>query len=210
METHIFVLVLLLGLFMSHINFADSKDDDAKLSRRKRYVAFPEGSSLSAAVCLTVSMIFHRPDIYTQGLNWGIAYDLPNGTTALNDFENFGPKHVNRRRHRRDLYHRMELVMDSMGVDGRSCILRALCDTAHLFRGEQDNIFKKILKIIFKFPLQTILPYEPEDHKAYHEAHKDGMDKSEEHCAKNYPNCPISLIDLGLGYYTDYITPSTL
>lgn len=51
------------------------------------------------------------PTIFTEGMNWGIAYDLPNETSTIQALS--GSKYVHQRRSRRDLYEKMELAMDS-------------------------------------------------------------------------------------------------
>lgn len=49
-----------------------------------------------------------RRAFWTQGFNWGITYDLPNGTQLLAPSGLAG-----RRRGRRDLYRRLETAIDS-------------------------------------------------------------------------------------------------
>lgn len=51
--------------------------------------------------------------IWTEGLNWGISYDLPNDTSIFKEYKKYLPKPMAQRRHRRDLYHKMEVIMDS-------------------------------------------------------------------------------------------------
>lgn len=48
---------------------------------------------------------------FTEAINWGIAYELPNDSSTVREF--FHPKHIMKRRHRRDLYQKMEVIMDS-------------------------------------------------------------------------------------------------
>lgn len=50
-------------------------------------------------------------EVFTEAINWGISYDLPNDTSTIRQY--LYPKHVMQRRHRRDLYQKMELIMDS-------------------------------------------------------------------------------------------------
>lgn len=50
--------------------------------------------------------------IFTEGVNWGVAYDLPNRTTFREYFEDKS-NYILRRRHRRDLYSKAEVIMDS-------------------------------------------------------------------------------------------------
>ena len=93
--------LLLTVSYVLCTTLVDSENErERTLSRRKRYVVFPEGSSFSVseswrilddnycffivilfwnqiALCMTVHTL--TPDnIFTEGLNWGISYDLPN------------------------------------------------------------------------------------------------------------------------------------
>lgn len=114
-----------------------------KLSRRKRYVAFPEGSSFSVrtvhinssqpkqlhleymigfrmpqvAFCLTIGFVGNPVYTYfSWSTNWGVAYDLPNETWILGQNQAGRqpvlPRPVVVRRHRRDLYGRLEALID--------------------------------------------------------------------------------------------------
>lgn len=51
-------------------------------------------------------------EIYTGAMNWGISYDLPNDTKAFEKIIG-KPKDLVKRRHRRDLYGKMERIMKS-------------------------------------------------------------------------------------------------
>ncbi|XP_041450891.1 uncharacterized protein LOC111066965 [Drosophila obscura] len=89
-----------------------------KLSRGKRFVAFPVGSSASAAVCLTTGVIGNPNLLYLSlGINWGVAWDLPNVTWVLQNAHGWTTKKSAqaqiKRRHRRELYSRLETMIDS-------------------------------------------------------------------------------------------------
>ncbi|XP_028032043.1 uncharacterized protein LOC114244429 [Bombyx mandarina] len=91
------------------------------LSRRRRYVAFPEGSSFSCAGCMTVGLIGQpapstAPGTFTFGLNWAIAYELPNATetTAFYTQKYKYKKPVHQRRSRRELYEKIETILDRL------------------------------------------------------------------------------------------------
>lgn len=46
-------------------------------------------------------------------LNWGLAYDLPNETWVIEELhKNRHPRPLIQRRHRRELYRRIELAID--------------------------------------------------------------------------------------------------
>ncbi|XP_037892138.1 uncharacterized protein LOC119639039 [Glossina fuscipes] len=178
------------------------------LSRPKRYLSFPEGSSFSVAVCFTVGIIGNpRFDYMSFGLNWGVAYDLPNTTWILNHLRGFGkhpaPLATWHRRNRRNLYKEIEIVMDNMGYNGRDCVLRALCESRQYFRQQKMSMIGEMLRTIFSLPKQRIFTRELDEHSdivlydhAYREAH------SVTRCEEQYHRCGFSLLELAFGRYS--------
>lgn len=95
-----------------------------------------------------------------------------------------------------------------MGYNGRSCVLRALCESSQFFRKKSTNMAEELIRIIFTLPTIKTLPFEHPDLIMYGKAHHKGKrDKTEDYCATVYSDCGISLIALALG---EYATPSTL
>lgn len=66
------------------------------------------------AFCATVGFVGNPQFIYfSWAINWGLAYDLPNDTWIINERNRkVFPKQIVQRRHRRDLYNRLETVID--------------------------------------------------------------------------------------------------
>ncbi|KAG4065212.1 hypothetical protein HA402_007609 [Bradysia odoriphaga] len=174
-----------------------------KLSRHKRYMAFPEGSSLSVAFCATVGYVGNPSFIYfSWGVNWGVAYELPNQTWIVNHRDQIREKHKAQlqRRHRRELYHKMELAIDKMGYNGKHCILRALCESTQYFYKKGSNMVEELIRTVFSLPTSKVLPFEHNSIQEYDLAHRKGRDKI--HCPLAYP-CSFSLIELALGAYSN-------
>ncbi|XP_014228580.1 uncharacterized protein LOC106653595 [Trichogramma pretiosum] len=224
-------------------------------ARRKRYIVFPEGSSFSIALCLTIHTLT-SDNIFTEGVNWGISYDLPNetkpelepylslrrrkdeehekegktrrkntlraGQTYHHDeleydrraharYRREGDHYYLQRRHRRDLYSKVEVVINAMGLDGRACVLRALCEASRRLRPRGASLVEEMLRIVFDLPLERLRPHEPEEHHAYAEATAHGRRRGDrdgdgeqgqiEDCAALYPKCSFSLLDMALGRY---------
>lgn len=76
------------------------------------YVAVFQG-----AVCLTTGVIGNPNLLYLSlGINWGVAYDLPNVTWVLQNAHGWTTKKSAqaqiKRRHRRELYGRLETMID--------------------------------------------------------------------------------------------------
>lgn len=138
-----FKFTIILLLFVP-VNSTDTelieKDTSKILSRKRRYLTFPEGASFSVrkfsfnhwklneswigtinrtifqmATCMTVGVLGQpMPGIFTWGLNWGIAYELPNQTASIEAFKRLKkvPQPLVARRYRRDLYSKLELIMN--------------------------------------------------------------------------------------------------
>ncbi|XP_047506333.1 uncharacterized protein LOC125050488 [Pieris napi] len=188
-------------LFLFLLGFVGSLADSRVLSRRRRYVAFPEGSSFSCAGCMTVGVIGQpaptsSPGIFTFGLNWGIAYELPNVTETAYAYR-AKKRPIAQRRSRRQLYEKLELIMDNMGYNGRECILKTLCETTQRIVPHGNNMIEEIFRTMFSLPMAKVLPTEPLEHAIYDSAHRLGvlLDSCE-----NF-KCPLSLVDLAKGYY---------
>ncbi|GBP60339.1 hypothetical protein EVAR_91374_1 [Eumeta japonica] len=175
------------------------------LSRKRRYVTFPEGSSFSAAACMTVGLIGQpapstSPGTFTFGLNWGIAYELPNETQTLQAvrfFKGRRGKPAAMRRSRRELYEKLETVIDAMGYGGRECILKTICESTQRLVPHGNNMIEEMFRTLFTMPMTKVLPSEPLEHSIYDAAYRLGtmLDNCDRY------KCPLSLVDLALGYY---------
>ncbi|KYN08171.1 hypothetical protein ALC62_00856 [Cyphomyrmex costatus] len=199
------------------------------------------------ALCLTVHTLT-PDDIFTEGLNWGISYDLPNESKpvlepflelrndkhkAKNKHDRYGSAAIAnkygsalnsewnnnvkqyfvpgkkkyrksdyyylQRRHRRDLYNKLEVIMNAMGFDGRTCVLRALCEASQRLMPKGNTLIEEMMRISFSLPLKRVFSFEPEEHRTYTKAHKAGHEGKD--CAAMFPGCSFSLIDLALGKY---------
>nr|CAH7717352.1 unnamed protein product [Callosobruchus chinensis] len=193
-------IVCLIAVLLPFV--ADYADCDKLLSRRKRYLTFPEGASVTAAVCMTAQLWVQPPGIFTESIAWGLAYELPNDTQSFEDL--IGSKHMIKRRNRRALYSKMETILDSAGYDGRYCVLRSICEATYRFLPKEDNLLHHILKIIFRYPEGQLLSSEPDEHHIYHHAAQLG--RKERDCSSMFYRCPFSLIDMALGEYSPYLT----
>ncbi|XP_043065189.1 uncharacterized protein LOC108091845 [Drosophila ficusphila] len=175
------------------------------LSRPKRYLSFPEGSSLSVAVCFTVGIIGNPYYGYNSfGLNWGVAYDLPNTSWVLQSLHGFSTHPVApavlRRRSRSAIFQKIESVVDNMGYNGRDCILRTLCESRQYFQRTKMSMVGEMLRTIFSLPKQRIFTRELHENsdivhydKAYRNGHTDD-------CTQYH--CHFSLLELAFGKYT--------
>ncbi|XP_075164471.1 uncharacterized protein LOC142237033 isoform X1 [Haematobia irritans] len=180
------------------------------LSRPKRYLSFPEGASFSVAVCFTIGIIGNpRFDYMAFGLNWGVAYDLPNTTWILHHLHGFAkrpiPTAMWHRRSRRALYKEVEHFIDNMGYNGRDCVLRALCESRQYFQNTKMGMIGEMLRAIFSLPKQRIYKRELEedsDLPIYDRAYRKRRSADAfTDCSTQY-NCNFSLLELAFGKYS--------
>jgi hypothetical protein len=103
------------------------------LSRNRRYVTFPQGSTFSVrhsfninhsinqfvlfqmATCLTVGVLGQpSKGIFTWGVNWGISYTLPNQTESIKGLKRLNklPHTLVARSTRSEFYSKVELVLN--------------------------------------------------------------------------------------------------
>lgn len=76
---------MLVDVSISTEQQIDGKTIGSKvLSRRKRFIVFPTGSSFSVAVCMTVG-VYGNPQfsIFSWALNYGFAYNLPSNSSYV-------------------------------------------------------------------------------------------------------------------------------
>lgn len=69
--------------------------------------------NVQVAFCMTIGSIGNPElDYLSWAINWGLAYDLPNQTWIIEHRHEKFPKPLVQRRHRRDLYNRLEIAMN--------------------------------------------------------------------------------------------------
>lgn len=94
---------------------------DRVLSRRKRFLIFPSGSSFSVATCFTIG-VYGNPEfsMFSWALNYGFAYELPTNSTyirALRKGRSIETKPMIQRRFRRDFFNRIEVVIEKYLIE---------------------------------------------------------------------------------------------
>ncbi|KOX71221.1 hypothetical protein WN51_04245 [Melipona quadrifasciata] len=118
-------------------------DNSRTLSRRKRYLIFPEGSNLQLVFCLTVGTYAKENDV-VMGLTAALAWELPS------TFD----KKVSQLLHRRSrsvMFPKIEALLQSTGLDGKACVLRALCEAAQRDPSDlgKGSLIQELLHAVF-------------------------------------------------------------
>ncbi|KAH8247857.1 hypothetical protein KR038_011076 [Drosophila bunnanda] len=177
------------------------------LRRHKRYLAFPEGSSVSGAICMTIGMI-GNPDVdyLSWAVNWGVAYDLPNHQWVIQHAHGLNAtlaKDTIKRRSRRAFYDEVQSLFDNMGFNGRACMARALCESARFMlpSEKRGNMLQELVRTVFSLPPSPVSIDEPQEHHQYDRIYRRSKRNSRQECHEIYPGCQFSLLALALGKY---------
>ncbi|XP_073820079.1 uncharacterized protein [Musca autumnalis] len=200
------LVVLLSVVIVSTEALSTGNTTQILVNRRRRYLAFPEGSSVSAAICMTTSVVGSPGNFLTSSLNWGVAYDLPSYAWARQHSNGFSkhPKALVQRRSRRDLYKKLEMIVDNMGFSGIDCVSRTLCESIQFLRNlrkRKGNMVEELIKTIFSFPSDMLTQQESEEHHHYARVYRRAK-RSRINCSIEYGKCEISLLDLIFGRHS--------
>ncbi|KAF4519438.1 hypothetical protein B566_EDAN008665 [Ephemera danica] len=159
------------------------------LSRKKRFLIFPDGAGLSVVYCLTWGT-YLQTDIFTWGQTLGIGFELPTNSSFFLADHTSAQLH---RMERRDVYSKLQILLDSKGMNGRSCVLRAVCEAAK--RTEPGSFLDTILRAVFTFPLsEGKREASDSEHQEFDDAQWRGWTNQD--CGQVYSECSTSLIKL--------------
>ncbi|XP_058792649.1 uncharacterized protein LOC131665068 [Phymastichus coffea] len=159
--------------------------EPGRLARPKRHLVFPRGSNVQLVYCLTIGAYAPRQGDLVLGLTAALAWELPSKV----DEKLTGLLH---RRSRAAVYPKIEAFLHSVGLDGRSCVMRALCEAGQ--RSPSDlgtgSFLQELLHAVFTMHDDGSVFQQP-DQRQYDSARSSGGQ-----CARLYPSCEHSIYDL--------------
>ncbi|KAH0951526.1 hypothetical protein HN011_004677 [Eciton burchellii] len=182
--------LLLLGEAVCHRNDTDlsatGRRSRETLPRRRRELAFPKGSAFVVTLSVAKAIQIVAPTNWFSLLEFDTTWPIPTQeelrrTTIKRPFKL-------KRRHRRELYGNFELALNSQGLPGRLCVLRAICEAETVLRPPGFSIIEDAIRIV----LQNLDDIDEHDHY-------DAAYRTEDDCEIVYP-CPFSLLKLILYY----------
>ncbi|XP_069696574.1 uncharacterized protein [Periplaneta americana] len=165
-----------------------TKKKNNVLSRKRRHLTFPEGSSFVVNLSFANSLIWNL----TPAPTWNsiceadLGFKLPNNTRPY-----YGRRHERQRRsiqlhrsERLELFRNVETLLELYGVDGHSCILKALCEAKQILKPGR-SLVEDILDVTFTIPRGMGDEFEAE-----------GYDQASNHafCTSLHNRCPFSLL----------------
>ncbi|XP_012284512.1 uncharacterized protein LOC105701929 [Orussus abietinus] len=156
------------------------------LSRQKRYLIFPRGSNVQLVYCLTIAA-FPRDGDLVLGLTAALAWELPSEVDP-------GSPTSLKRRSRSVLFPKIEAFLQAAGLDGRSCLMKALCEADRRDEAEigSGTFLQELLHAVFALPKDGG-KFESPEHRVYDYAHE-----TKENCAAQYRTCEHSIYKVDL------------
>ncbi|CAL7939726.1 unnamed protein product [Xylocopa violacea] len=159
-------------------------DASKTLSRPKRYLLFPEGSNVQLVYCLTIGTDVIENDVVV-GMTAALAWELPSEIDTKTS-------ELLHRRSRSVVFPKIEALLQSTGLDGRACVMKALCEAAQRDPADlgKRSLVQELLHAVFTLPSDGGR-FERTEDQAYEHAYR-----SKEDCGQLYPSCRHSIYEL--------------
>ncbi|XP_046749863.1 uncharacterized protein LOC124413373 [Diprion similis] len=177
----------------------DEKGDKVLLSRKRRFLSFPEGSAFVSTLSIVKALQFTQSPPTNVIIEFDVIWPIPSNNRRLLGPENrmSVKKRVYRpsshwrvhRRQKRDLYSTYEAALESQGLPGKECILRTICEAQSVLSPPGVSFLEDMLRIL----LSNVARSENEIDE-YDLAYKSRKD-----CDLRY-ECPFSILELLLSF----------
>ncbi|XP_076682261.1 uncharacterized protein LOC143376184 [Andrena cerasifolii] len=159
-------------------------DAPRTLSRSKRYLIFPEGSNVQLVFCLTIGTYAAENDV-VMGMTAALAWELPSKVDAK-------ISELLHRKSRSVVFPKIEAFLQSTGLDGRACVMRAVCEAAQRDPSKlgEGTFVQELLHAVFALPKDGGR-FERREDRGYDHAHQ-----ATENCERLYPSCQHSIYEV--------------
>ncbi|XP_033607307.1 uncharacterized protein LOC111864374 [Cryptotermes secundus] len=168
----------------------DEHTDFAVLSRKLRYIFFPEGSVMGMVLAASIPLQSNKELSETWFME--AAYHLPefpfNASDILDSVMSY---RISRDLNRTGLYHMLEKTFHRFGFDGRECLLRTICEVTgnSLYENKQNGLLGDLVHIIFT-PSSSLDETLPLPFNTAEQLGTNGED-----CQLAYSKCSFGLLD---------------
>ncbi|XP_021203298.1 uncharacterized protein LOC101743172 [Bombyx mori] len=161
------------------------------LIRKKRYLTFPDHSNVVLTISLVKAFMTHAP----SGWNIAIEIDVMYPMLNMNETNRLFRKKYHYRQ-KREFWERLENAVEFHNLNGRSCILRSVCEADTSLAVPGKSLVHDILRAVFTAPLHDE-DFQDEIKSTYAELSDPSF------CSK--PNdCPFSFLDFVLSLNERY------
>ncbi|KAK0171868.1 hypothetical protein PV328_005261 [Microctonus aethiopoides] len=163
------------------------------LLRKKRHLVFPKNSAFVLTITGLKAIQIKEPSNWNLLMEFDMIWPIPINSIKYKTKKLIKKQTYHRlRRQKRNLYETIEATLNRMGLSGRNCILRTICEAKTFLHPPGISFVDDLLRVILS-------------HEENFNGKIDSYDmahKTKANCDKIY-NCPISLLQLLLN--NDYI-----
>jgi len=174
--------------YLEDTNYTNNTNSEAtkSLSRRRRSVlgSFPSGSTLSVDISMSIPIPALKETSSTLDLTIPINLKLPSPAAKRSSLRRVEDDHAT-------VYQMAENLMTNFGLDGKACVLRAICELAESRGLKHDGLVGKTLETLLLLDYSmssTDSLYEYIAARTYGEHHGN--------CDTAYPQCPYSAFQI--------------
>ncbi|XP_069694243.1 uncharacterized protein [Periplaneta americana] len=165
----------------------------ADAHRQSRILVYPKGGVCKLVIGVGVPVDLPKK-LLSLGINFQFQYFVPTNVTILRQYPEIQTRRSLRETvNRATSYEALQSVLDRYGVEGRSCLLRTICEVAETpidHNGLVGELLHVILTPGYGANTEERIDWE------YHEARRLGERGVD--CRRAYPGCPFGygLLDL--------------
>ncbi|CAH0758210.1 unnamed protein product [Diatraea saccharalis] len=113
------------------------------LVRKRRHLVFPDGSDIVLTASIVKAIMTHAPAGWNIALELDVHFPLPNA--------NFTMLQLRRKLHHRqkkDIWTKIENALNYHNLDGRTCVLRSICEAKVYLAPPGKSLVHDILRAI--------------------------------------------------------------
>ncbi|EAT39491.1 AAEL008711-PA [Aedes aegypti] len=210
MKMVIHILVVLFGLLQG-FSSADATElssqnaTSAKVLHRQKRIVYTYNSATGILAALSVPLIIPNRNIFFA-YNFEMNYNMPTSSTDytqgvlkrvespdLNTKRDTG-RRINESKPsanftRKKIYRTIEVNLNRLGLNGKRCLFRAICETADNPLYEHNGILGDLIHIL-------LTPSHSKDEKLPAEFYRAEKLGANHDCGKYHKHCPKSLLDI--------------
>ncbi|ERL92619.1 uncharacterized protein LOC109546913 [Dendroctonus ponderosae] len=142
--------ILVFNILANGLQAADVatkiQKENVLLSRGKRYVQWPKGSNF------VINFTCTKPLLRYQPLTWNTVYEMDIPFAALIETKSFFGQASKSKRHvleRKNLLGQLEDLMFLMGLNGRACVNRLLCESKIFLETKERPMLRELIRVLF-------------------------------------------------------------
>ncbi|XP_030025698.2 uncharacterized protein LOC115444167 [Manduca sexta] len=152
LKVDVLLLVLLVMVCCESMNLTGSECPNVKAClsciRKRRHLTFPDKSNVVLTISLVKAFMTHAPSGWNIALEIDVLFPLPDSKFTNSHFR----KKIHNRQ-KRQFWKRMERAIDFHNLNGRSCVLRSICEAQKSLAPPGSSLVHDILRAIFTVPV---------------------------------------------------------